>query len=257
MSLISRLCSAPTARLAFAAALVLGFGSIHPGPLTADEDVILAPQPLVRKFPQDFFCMFPIDLAFTANGPTATIHAVGNIYVNSGGSFLYTHQAIDNMFVVTDADYAAHTVNNDGSYQFCYDQAHVPTIFLFDLQNLATAKLAEKFALGATGWDLTQGAYFDVTKSADNDPSTGGPHDHNGGCLGLGLETPSPSLSDSARTSVVVSGLTSGQVYHLAGWWTVGDGIFTNQATLSIKITGSGSTPVASRTWGAVKRSYR
>jgi hypothetical protein len=257
MSLISRMCSHPGARLVFAAALVLCLGSVQPSPLTANDDIILAPGPLIRKFPENFFCPFPIDLPFTANGSMATIHAVGNIYVNSSGTFLYTNQGIDNVFVVTDADFIAHTATNDGSYSFCYQDANLPTLFLFDQQNLGTAKLAETFATGAVGWDLTQGAYYDNTKSADNDPTVTGLHNHDGGCLGLGLENATPSLQDSARTSVVVLGLTAGQVYHVTGWWTVGDGIFTDQASLSIKVTGSGATPVAARTWGAVKRSYR
>lgn len=260
MSLFSRLISQPKAPLFFAAALALASGPIQPGPVAAQE-VIIAPGPLVRKFPQDFFCPFPIELQFTATASTAKIHAVANIYVNSGGSFLYTHQAIDNIFLVTAADYTAHAVANDefGDYGPCYLDAMVPTIFQFDQLTPGAAKLSEQFATDAALWDLTQGAYYDPLRSGDNDPSHDSPppHDRTGGCLGLGLENATPSVQDSARTSIMVSGLTPGQPYNLTGWWTVGDGIFTDQASLTIKVTGPGSTPLVQRTWGALKGRYR
>jgi hypothetical protein len=245
----------PAALLAFAAAF------LQPMPVAAQE-VIISPGPLVRKFPENVYCPFPIELEFTATAPFATIHAVANVYTFSGATSFYTHQAIDNLFVVAHADYLAHSVPNDQAYDICYLGETVPTIFYFDQLPGGTAKLAETFASSASGWDLTQGAYFDGTRSADNDPSNQDPappdRDHSGGCLGLGLDVnPTPSPADSARTSITVSGLTAGQSYNVTGWWTVGDGIFTDKASLTIKVTGPGGTPITQRTWGALKGLYR
>lgn len=255
-----RLIATPRALLVLAA-LTASAAALQPIPAAA-QDVIISPGPLVRKFPENVYCPFPIEMEFTATSTVATIHAVANIYAFSGATPFYTHQAIDNIFVTPHAGYLAHTVPNDGSYDFCYLNDQVPTIFYHDQLPPSTAKLAESFATNAALWDLTQGGYYDPTRSADNDPSNQDPappdRDHSGGCLGLGLDiNPTPSPTDSARTSIVVSDLTPGQTYNLTGWWIVGDGIFTEQASLTIKVTGPGSTPITQKTWGGLKREYR
>lgn len=239
------------------AVLAIAGGIVLPERIAADE-VLLVPPPLIRKFPQDVFCPIPVTMQFTANAGTAVVHAIANTYVHDGSSFLYTHQAIDNMYVVPLATYNANLVANDGDYDFCYLNDQVPQIFLFDQVTPGSGQLEERFTLGAAGWDLAQGAYWDGTRSAHNDPSNiSTPHNQTGGCLGLGQENATPALTDSARTSATIVGLTAGQDYVLSGWWTVGDGIFTEDASLTIKIVGPGAVPVQQRTWGAVKSRYR
>ena len=254
MSRFSRMIP-PRRALLGAAFVALVSLPIPPSPAAA-QDVIISPGPLVRKFPENY-CPFPIELEFTATATTAIVHATANTYVFSGSTPIYTNQAIDNIFVVAHADYTAHSVPNTGDYDSCYLGETVPTIFEFDQLSPGTAKLADTFPTTAALWDLSQGGYFDATRSADNDPSGTNPHDESGGCLGLGVENASPSPADSARSSVMVSGLTPGQVYNVTGWWIVGGGIFTDQASLTIKVTGPGATPAVQRTWGALKGRYR
>jgi hypothetical protein len=249
----------PRASFLLAAFLAVAASPIQPVPAAAQGELVII-RPLIRKFPEGY-CPFPIEMEFTAPASTVTIHAIANTYVFSGATPIYTNQAIDNIFLTTHADYLAHLVPNNDSYQFCYQDVQVPNIFLFDQLPGGTAKVAETFASNASNWDLSQGAYFDATRSADNDPSNPDaappPHDNSGGCLGLGVENASPSPADSARTSILVSGLTTGQHYNLTGWWIVGDGIFTDKATLVIEVLGPGATPVTRRTWGRLKSQYR
>jgi len=249
--------TAHKASLLVAAVLALAASPIQPAPAAAQGEIVIISGPLIRKFPETP-CPFPIELEFTAPASTVTIHAIANTYVFSGGSPIYTHQGIDNIFLTTHADYLAHLVPNTGSYQFCYQDVQVPNIFQFDQLPAGAAKVAEQFATNATNWDLSQGAYFDGTRSADNDPSNTGPtHNNSGGSLGLGIENASPSPADTARTSILVSGLTTGVHYNLTGWWIVGDGIFTDKATLVIKVLGPGAVPVTQKSWGRLKSLYR
>ena len=243
------------------AALLLAPALAAPLPAAA-QDYILVPQPLVRKFPVFTYCPLPVDLQFTPTSGTVTISWVANIHTATlDPPFItYTHQSIDNVTVVPQSVHAAHLVPNDensgSAYFTCYSQANVPFIFGFDQIAPGTVPLYELFDGPPSGWDLTQGAYYDASQSADIDPSGAEPHTPGVGCLGLGLAQPTPSLSDSARTSVTVTGLTAGQSYVLSAWWRVDDGAEAG-ASLTIRITGPDTTPVAEKTWGWLKRRYR
>jgi hypothetical protein len=245
------------------AVLLLAPGLIPPRPAAADE-VILVPPPFVRKFPVFQYCPLPIDLAFTANAATATIHWVANIYgpIPDPPFLVFAHQSIDNVTVVPTAVHAANQTPNDqnsnSDYFVCYSQANVPFFFAFDHVAPGSVPLYELFDSPPSGWDLSQGAYYDPTRSADIDPSnTGGGHTAGVGCLGLGQVQPTPSLSDSARTSVTVTGLTAGQSYVLSAWWRVDDGVANPGASLRIFIIGPDTTPLAERSWGWIKQRYR
>jgi hypothetical protein len=220
----------------------------------ATDIVLIEVGPLIRKFPEGF-CPLPISLTFTSQGTSCKFYAEANTYVDDGSSLVYTRQAIDNVALVPTAVHNANSVANDGTYQFCYEDVSVPTVFLFDQVSPASVPMVETFEQGSGNWDLSEGAYYDNTRSAHSDPSSGNPT-AGVGCLGIGQETQSPSLNDFGRTSITIDGLTDGASYTLSGWWIVGDGIFTGNATLKLKVTAE-STPTAQRSWGRLKITYR
>jgi len=234
-----------------------------PRPIAADEIIVVSP-PLVRKFPADW-CPLPIALEFISTGDHADIYVTANNYVFDGSEFLHAHQVIDNMVVVRDSIYALQQYildNNDPSSPFhsCYTSGGttVPSIFKFDLISPADAPLFELFESPPVGWDLTQGAYYQTPGSAPLNPS-GDPLVLGIGSLGLGQISATPSLTDTARTSVRVSGLIGGKAYVLTGWW-IADGSAINvldQGSLTIKIIGPDLVPLAQKTWGNLKARYR
>jgi hypothetical protein len=229
----------------------------------AAQDIILVPPPFVRKFPVFQYCPLPIDLVFTPTSQSVTITWTANINgpIPDPPFIAYAHQSIDNVTVVPAAVHAANQFPNDpnsnSSYIVCYSQANVPSFFAFDQISPGSVPLYELFDSPPSGWDLGQGAYYDATRSADLDPTGAEPHTPGVGCLGLGLPQQSPSLSDTARTSVTVTGLTAGQSYVLSAWWRVDDGVGNPGASLTVKITGPDTTPVTEKTWGWIKSRYR
>jgi hypothetical protein len=230
-----------------------------PQPIAADE-IILVGVPLIRKFPAFDFCPFPLRMEFTASGSTAKIFVSANVYVFDntqppGEETVYTHQGIDDIVVVRDSVAFQHMVENVGSFASCYSQAPVDSIFNFDEISPSDASYYELFDSAANGWDLANGAYYDNTRSGPIAPSSGSASGT--GCLGLGLPSGSPSLADTARTQVSIGGLIAGKRYVLTGWWSVDNGIPSNQVSLTIQMTGPDQTPLARRTWGAVKARYR
>lgn len=244
-------------RWILSSALVASLVPGQPRPIAAEE-IVLVSEPLVRKFPEFTFCPLPVTLAFTASGGTATIFIVANTYVFDGASFIYTHQAIDDVSVVRDSVNALFQLVNDESspFNFCYLGATVPSIFEFDQLAPGTPPLLETFESAPSGWDLDHGAYYDGTRSGPNNPSSPSPT-FGTGSLGLGIESATPSLADSGRTSITVTGLIGGKGYVLNGWWSVDGGISTDNASLTVKITGPDQTPLAQKTWGALKARYR
>jgi hypothetical protein len=227
-------------------------------PLARAQELI-EPRAKDRKFPVGLFCPIALDLQFTANASSATIRFSTNVfYFNDGDQALrWTHQYLDNICV------APHDVyqNNLGPFgqysQGCYIGEPVPLRFYF--QNAGTIPLKELFATdpGPRGWDVAHGAYWEQNVTAPNDPGTETDQGSTG-CLGLGQDSATPSASDSAYTSLVVTGLVPGQSYDLSGWWNVNDVFMElDKVFLTVHITGPGPTPIVQRTWGALKRQYR
>lgn len=243
--------------------VLIAFTLPAPQPIAADE-IILVGVPLVRKFPAFDFCPLPLKMEFTASGSTAKIFVSANVYVfdNSqppGQEVVYTHQSIDDIVVVRDSVYSRHVLDNSdpGSfYHSCYSGATVDSIFKFDEISPGDASYFELFDSAANGWDLANGAYYDNARSGPIDPSSGSPTSGTG-CLGLGLQSGSPSLADTARTQITINGLIGGKRYVLTGWWSVDNGILSNQVSLTIQMTGPDQTPLARKSWGAVKARYR
>jgi hypothetical protein len=224
----------------------------------AQAQQLIAPQPLVRKFPQGQFCPLPVDLSFTADGPSATLHFEANIYADIGGTLFFTAQRIDNVCLVPDAAFVANTGATPERHNLCYFEAPVTQICFFD--QIGSLPLLERFDVDPAGgdWDLTQGAFFIDGLSADGTPAAADPGDDSGGCLAMGQDNGGGSATDVARTSITVDGLIPDGVYHVVAWWDVsGGGIFEEKAILTISVTGSGGTPIARKSWGAVKSSYK
>jgi len=169
---------------------------------------------------------------------------------------VWTQQSIDNAVVSTTADYNNSLVPPPPSFSDCYIGAPLSTFFNFNAGGLVLP-LFELFDTDPTprGWDMTRGAYYVSNGTAPRDPTTGG--DVNGGSLGIGQETPSPSLDDRAYTSITFGGLTAGTSYTLTTWWDSGEVIPDRLTYLTIHITGSKATPIATKSWGAIKKSYK
>jgi hypothetical protein len=224
---------------------------------------LIQPRVKDRKFPSGLFCPIPIDGSFVADGPAAIIRFSTNVYRDAGGGTLeWTRQFLDNICVAPLAVYNANLGPPGGYSDPCYSGEDIPDRFYF--QNAGALPLLETFDTEPTprGWDLSHGAYWDPTSGAPNSPGPGEPPapfdpvDPPLGCLGLGQEDATPSLADSAETSVVVSGLTAGQTYVVSGWWDVRR-MDLDQVFLTLRVYGNNVTPVLRRTWGGLKRSYR
>src|SRR5262249_48921347 len=153
----------------------------------------------------------------------------------------------------------------DGSQGFfCYNgAADAPPVLYFTDAGLVLP-LLELFDTDPTarGWDMSRGAYFVSDRSAPRDPHTDGDTHQNepgfGGSLGIGQETPTPSLDDRAFSAITFGGLTAGTSYMLTTWWDSGVAFFDPQQTfLTIHITGTAGTPLAKKSWGGIKKTYK
>lgn len=212
---------------------------------TAADVVLIEPPVLIRKFPEGI-CPLPILMTFTASGTSATLHAEANVY--AGQTNDYTRTAIDNIALVPTATLLAHM--DFLGVGFCTPD----TILKFQELPAGTVPLVETFESGAPGWDLTQGAYLDATRSAPLVPSFSAGTK----CLGLGLDNTTPAPNVFARTSITVTGLTAGVSYTVSGWWHVESAaIATDDSRLWLKVTGPDPTPAQGRTWGTLKTLYR
>ena len=225
----------------------------------ATDIVVLDPPPLTRKFPENEFCPLPFFYTFVSPGTQVTIHVEANVNVDVSGTPTWARQALDNVLLTPTVLHHDNMVLNT-EYDLCYVDAQLDSLLAFDRPELVGTPVHDLFDSNASGWDLTQGAfYYANTRSADRDPSnTSTPHDTTGGSLGLGEESQTPSLGEIARSSKTVTGLVAGASYTLSGWWYVGpDCIFTNQVSMDFQITAPESTPARRSPWGALKIRYR
>jgi hypothetical protein len=242
-------------------AIAIGLAAL-PGSVFA-QDPLIPPRNIDRKFPQFTFCALPVDVAFVADGPTARIEFEGDVYApTSQDPFIqWARQAIDNVSVSTDADFAAHFGGppSGSTSEFCY-QGDVPPVsyFYFNQVPVGSLPLLELFDTdpAARGWDLSQGCAFEDNRTAARDPDSGH-NDFSGGCLAIGQEVPSPTGNETGLTSIVVSGLVAGQTYHLGAWWSVQNFEQEESVRLTIRVFGSDVTPLVERTWGSAKAIYR
>jgi len=229
-------------------------------PLAHAQDLI-PPKTLNRRFPTGQFCALPIEIAFVATSATAKIRFEAQNYILDGSSVLqWTRQAIDNVAISAGPQYDANFGPPPAfsEAENCYIGDPTPVQYFYSNRAGLTLQLFERFDNDPTprGWDMTHGAYFDASRTARRDVEAY--TDLSGGCLGLGLESASPSLSDVPTSEVQFSGLTAGETYKVSAWWDVDFVQFDSQATyLTVRILGEGSTEIARKSWGALKKQYR
>jgi hypothetical protein len=227
---------------------------------------LIPPKNAERLFPQGVFCPFPFDVPFTTDGKDITIRistSTVNYFDTNIGEQVWTHQMIDNICVVSEADYADHHGPLGTYSEDCYfiDFDHrFPVTETFYFHQAGATPLKELFpADGAdpalTGWDLSHGCEWNTTDTGPNDPGTDSDFATKG-CLNLGLQSQT-APDDSAYTTRVITGLSPKTNYRLTGWWDVNQ-MQLGQVDLTVRIFGSvNPTPIVIRTWGALKREYR
>jgi hypothetical protein len=232
-------------------------------PRAAHAQDLIPPKTLDRRFPAFQFCPFPLSLSFVADGPMVTIEFKGNVYAADVSGPAYCGQGIDNLAVCATSVYNANSgfppEFSDASR--CYSGLKVGSFF-FNRPSLTT-QLLEICDTDPTarGWDMSHGAFFDDTRTGPRDPEND--LDYSGGSIRLGADN-GGTPADTAKTSIAVSGLVSGTSYTLSGWWFVGN-IPQDQSTfdplgnvtLIVRITGTGGTPIARKSWGGLKATYR
>jgi hypothetical protein len=226
----------------------------------AQAQELISPALKDRKFPVGTWCPMPVDLAFTANGDHVTIRYSTNVYYDDpSNGVTWTQQYLDNVCVAPQQVYLdnLHDRVEGTASEFCYIFPGETLLQRFQIQDVSGVPLKDLFDTDPAGrWDLDHGAYWEDSTTAANNP---GPEDDFDplGCLGLGRDQTPRSLADSAYTSVTVTGLTNGANYVLTGWWYVRN-MDLNEVFLTTRVYGvDGPTPIAIKTWGAVKRQYR
>ena len=219
--------------------------------------IVINPNPHDRRFPQGVFCPLPVDLAFESISTEVDIHFSAEVYTQTSSGLVRCNQSIDNVVLVTEAAYQANLGALPSNAEFCYNGAPLTSTLHFQNVSPASLRLLELFDTdpAARGWDMTNGGFFQSSYSAVRDPSD--ENSNTGGSMGLGYDSPSPSLSDLATTSIHVAGLTPGEDYRLVTWWDVLDFEQELEVTLTISITAPDGTPLAKSTWGGMKRAYR
>ncbi|MCC6348515.1 MAG: hypothetical protein IT347_02860 [Candidatus Eisenbacteria bacterium] len=231
-------------------------GFALPGTAVAQDEVIPA-KTLVRKFPQGLFCALPVSLSFTAPVEPVVITFTALQWVDDGsGTLTWTQQLIDNVTVSPTTQVAANTLpppagSNEES---CYIGDPQPTpYFRFNRSGLEH-DLLELFDddPAPRGWNMTDGAYFNGSRSADRDVEN--LTDATGGSLGLGDGSGTPTAGSHASASITLGNLNQGVSYDLDAWWDAGFVRFPHDTDyLTISITTLAGVPVAKKSWGALK----
>ncbi|HKQ59512.1 MAG TPA: T9SS type A sorting domain-containing protein [Candidatus Eisenbacteria bacterium] len=194
--------------------------------LFAQDVVVISPRPIDRKFPTGF-CPIEVVFPFVAPGPSATLRFAANVSAAGGP----TGQGIDNICVVSQSAYDA----NHGTCPACptYNPAPPVTGLLFNRLGVLPFKELFDDDPAARGWDMSEGAWWDQSASAPNNPESGSSNVPPLGFLRLGGAY-GDCPRDTARTGVVVSGLVTGQSYVLTGWWHAGVTMTLGQTTLVV-----------------------
>lgn len=230
-------------------------------PAVAAADDLIPAQVLVRRFPQGVFCALPVSLDFVApDAPVIVTFTAVEFLDDGSGHVTWTEQAIDNVSLATTAQVVANTAGPPAGalYENCYipDPQPVP-YFHFNHPGLALEVL-DLFDTdpASRGWTLGTGGYFSSRTAPRNVDVAGGTP--TGGSLGLGNGTGPVVEGQTASSSLLVTGLVPGVSYSLGAWWFANFVRFPYVAPyLTISITSDTGTPVARRSWGAVKAAGR
>ena len=232
-----------------------------PGASRADE--VIPDKILVRKFPQGQFCALPISITFTAPAEQVMVKFAALEFVDDGsGTLTWTEQAIDNVSIATTAQVVANFAPPPAgsNSEFCYNGDPQPVSYFHFNRAGLTLVLLERFDTdpSARGWDLSAGGYFKtgIGNTAPRDVENEA--DFTGGSLGIGPGTGTPAAGVTRSGSIRVTGLTQGVSYDLGAWWNAGFVRFPPDVTyLTISISTVSGTPVARKSWGGLKSSYR
>lgn len=222
---------------------------------------VLPPKTLVRHFPQGLYCPLPVAVTFTAPASPITITFTATVFVDDGhGVPTWTAQSIDNVTLAASSVVTPNVAPPPaGSIaEACYVGDPQPTpYFHFNRTGLAI-DLLERFDTNPSGrgWDLAHGGYFNTVRSAFRDVEN--TVDASGGSLGIGANSATPVIGATASTSISVAGLVEGASYDLGAWWDAQFVRFPFDTNyLTITITTVSGTPVAQRSWGALKSAWR
>ena len=228
-------------------------------PRTVLAQDVITPKVLVRRFPQGVFCALPVSISFTAPAEPVAITFTALEWAQDGLDLVWTQQRIDNVTVATTAQVSPNFAGPlpGSSLEFCYiGDAQPASFFHFNRPGL-TLDLLERFDTSpfARGWTAAEGAYFAPSSALRNVETE---TDGSGGSLGLGDGTGTPSASATASSSITLDHLQAGASYTLDAWWNAGFVLSSQDVPyLTISITTVGGTPVARRSWGALKSEYR
>ncbi|NOT34398.1 MAG: hypothetical protein HOP12_09535, partial [Candidatus Eisenbacteria bacterium] len=240
---------------------LLALAFVAPGRSSADE--LLPPKVLVRKFPAGQFCALPVSITFTAPSTPIVVKFTAAVWVQDDALGLtWTEQLIDNVSLATTSQVAA---NTSGPPEFsnsenCYVGDLSPTTYFHFNASGLSIDLLELFDSNPTarGWDLAAGGYYSTLHVGPRNVDSALEPDLNGGALGLGDGSGTPVPGATASASVTIPALTAGQSYDLGAWWYAEYVHFPHDVDyLTISISTLDGTPVARRSWGAVKHSYR
>lgn len=229
-----------------------------PAPVHAEE--VIQAVVLGRKFPQGQFCALPVSVTFTSPTPAVVITFTALEFVDDGsGNLTWTEQHIDNITLATTATVAANSGPPPAfsSSENCYIGDPSPVSYFYS--NRAVPMLMKELCDDdpqARNWVWSPRSNFDLSRTAARNVET--EDDFSGGSirLGDGSGTPAPGVTSSA--SVIVSGLEAGTSYDLGAWWYAGFVRFPHDTDyITISIETLNGTPVARRSWGGVKSSYR
>jgi hypothetical protein len=239
-------------------ASVVALGSAAPA--SAQDDLII-PKVLVRRFPQGQFCALPVSISFIAPTTNVIVTFTATEFVDNGsGTLTWTEQSIDNVSVATSAQVVANTEGPpaSSSSENCYIGDPSPTTYFHFNRAGLTLALLERFDTdpASRGWTLSPRSRFVSGRSGPRNVETD--QDLTGGSLALGDGTGTPATGVSSNAKLTLSALSPGTSYDLGAWWYAGFVRFPHDADyLTITITTATGTPVAQKSWGALKSRYR
>src|SRR5437016_6270417 len=132
----------------FVASVVALTAGTIPGAMAQD---LVSPPVKDRHFPQGVYCPLPVDLAFVANGSTATIRFSTNVfYFNTSTSQIeWSHQFLDNLSIATQTVFNSHLAVPGTYSQECYVGDLIAQRFEF--QNAGTLPFLDTFSSDPTG----------------------------------------------------------------------------------------------------------
>lgn len=229
-------------------------------PALVHADEVIPPRVLIRKFPQGQFCALPVDITFIAPATPVIVTFTALQYVPDFSNVLtWTGQSIDNVTLATTTQFAAAFDGPPvgGSSENCYIGDPQPTPYFHFNRAGVVSLLLERFDDNPIprGWDLGPGSSFSTSSSAPRDVETDS--DLTGGSVALGDGTGSPSPAATASASVTLPDLVQGESYTLGAWWNADFVRFPHdQDYLTVTVTTLAGTPVARKSWGALKSSF-